>query len=178
MLCLLGTFRVSAMALPYFNVVDQTSSSSSLMILVVGYKNDHFGEGNTVKIYHSADRLCCPVRTFINWKAQTAAIHAGAHDCWLLFSFDSPPCQLRVNECAAILQEMATEASLDMSIFTPKTFRKTGVQRGVNTSVQLDAILKLGSWASMDMFWNHYIAQMVPPTYSNIIFNIDTSSPP
>jgi hypothetical protein len=58
-----------------------------------------------------------------------------------------------------------------------KTFCKTGVQTSLNTSIQPDAILKLGGWASAKTFWHHYISHSIPNNYTNLIFNIDSLSP-
>ena len=40
LLCLLGVFCVLATALPYFDAVDWMLTDQSLVVLVVGYKND------------------------------------------------------------------------------------------------------------------------------------------
>ncbi len=82
---------------------------------------------------------------------------------------------LQPEECAAILREVASEAGLDPTVFTPKTFWKTSVRTGLDTGVQPNAILKLGGWASAETFWHHYISQSVPPAYSDLIFNIKLS---
>jgi hypothetical protein len=145
---------------------------------VVGFKNDRFGEGNTVTIFKSSDDLCCPVRTFNEWKARTRTLRAGTHDCRLLFTLEAPPRQLRPDECATILRETAKEAGLDVATFTPKSFRKTGVRKGLDVGIQPDAILKLGGWASADTFWHHYVARSIPSTYTDLIFDVDTAPPP
>lgn len=52
LLCLLGAFRVLATALPYFDVVNWASMKEKLVVLVVSYKNDRFGEGSTHQPQH------------------------------------------------------------------------------------------------------------------------------
>jgi hypothetical protein len=77
-----------------------------------------------------------------------------------------------------ILRDTAREAGLDVAIFTPKTFRKMGVRTGLNAGIQLDAILKLGGWASAETFWHHYVSCSIPNNYTDLIFDIDSPSPP
>jgi len=176
--CLLGVFRVSAMALPYFDAVNQVSTDRSLVVPVVGYKNDRFGDGNTVTIHQLSDELCCPIATFKEWKRRTSALRTDTRNCRLLFTLENPPRKLRPDECAAILLDMAVEAGLDPAIFTHKSFRKTGVRTGLDAGVQPDAILKLGGWASAETFWHHYVARSVPPAYTDLIFDVDRPTPP
>jgi hypothetical protein len=178
LLCLLGAFRISATALPYFDAVNRASTDEKLVVPVVGYKNDRLGEGNTVTIFQSSDERCCPVATFRDWKARTRSIRAGVRECRLLFTLESPPRQLRPDECAAILWDTAREAGLDVAVFTPKTFRKTGVRAGLDSGIQPDAILKLGGWASAETFWHHYVSRSIPDNYTDLIFDIDSPSLP
>jgi hypothetical protein len=67
---------------------------------------------------------------------------------------------------------------LDITIFTLKTFCKMGVWTGLDAGIQLDAILKLGRWVSAEMFWHHYVSRSIPNNYTNLIFDINSLSPP
>jgi hypothetical protein len=64
---------------------------------------------------------------------------------------------LQPEECVVILQEVASEAGLDPTVFMPKTFWKTSVQAALDMGIQPDVILRLGRWASAETFWHHYV---------------------
>jgi len=97
------------------------------------------------------------------------------HNCPLLFSLQRPIKQLSASESAFILKELATNTGLDLTIFTAKTFRKSGIMAGIDAGVEPDAIFRLGGWQSAETFYHHYIVQAIPHTYTNLIFNIDES---
>jgi hypothetical protein len=90
LLCLLGAFCISVTVLLFFDTVSCASSENTLVVPVVGYKNNWFGKGNTVTIHQSLDKHCCPVATFQDWKRRTASIRASTQDCHLLFTLNSP----------------------------------------------------------------------------------------
>jgi hypothetical protein len=177
LLCLVGAFQVSASTLPFFNTVDHTSSAEWLVIPVVRFKNNHFGEGNTVTIFPSLDLLCCPVAAFTDWKTRTAYMHTGVHKCRLIFTLNSSAGNLHTEDCATILRKVATKAGLNIQVLTPKSFCKSGVMASLAVGIQPDTIMKLGGWASAETFWHHYVSCTIPESYTNLIFNV-ASSPP
>ncbi len=69
LLCVLGILRVLAVILPRFQDVHVINSEgiNALIVPVVGYKNNKYGEGNTITIYQCSDRRFCPVATFKEW---------------------------------------------------------------------------------------------------------------
>jgi hypothetical protein len=87
--------------------MNQASTNKKLIVPVISYKNNHLREGNTVTIFQLSDEWCCPVATFRDWKAHTHSIHAGVHECHLLFTLESPPQQLHPDKCTTILQDTA-----------------------------------------------------------------------
>jgi hypothetical protein len=43
---------------------------------------------------------------------------------------------------------------------------------GLTAGIQLDAIMKLGGWASAETFWHHYVLCMIPESYTDLIFDV------
>ncbi len=77
LLCVLSALRMSAVILLHFtdthmNCVD---SVDSLIILVVGYKNNKYGEGNTITIFQCLNPRLCLVVTFKEWRRWTMHLH-------------------------------------------------------------------------------------------------------
>jgi len=177
MLCVLGALRVASTTLPKFDQVTivTTANHRALSVLIVGYKNDLYGDGKQVSLHKSSNKLCCPVQTFEAWKRHTRSLRSGVRNCPLLFSLQRPIKQLSASESAFILKELATNTGLDLTIFTAKTFRKSGIMAGIDAGVEPDAIFRLGGWQSAETFYHHYIVQAIPRTYTNLISNVDES---
>ncbi len=104
-------------------------------------------------------------------------MRAGVRECRLIFALDGSAGDLRAEDCAAILREVATEAGLDVRVLTPKSFRKSGVMAGLAAGIQPDAIMKLGGWASAETFWHHYVSRAIPESYTDLIFDVAGSPP-
>lgn len=70
LLCILGAFHISMATLLYFDMVDEASPQdcSSLVVLVVSYKNDRFSDGNMVVLHPCSNAHLCLVATFHAWK--------------------------------------------------------------------------------------------------------------
>ncbi len=81
-------------------------------------------------------------------------------------------------DSARILKNVVKEAGLDPGVFTAKTFRKTGIMSGIDAGVQPDAIFRLGGWSSAETFWHHYVTRTVPPSYTNLLFDVEESEQP
>lgn len=174
LLCVLGALRVSAVILPRFGDVRVTSSEGidALVVPVVGYKNDKYGEGNTITIYQCSDRLLCPVTTFKEWRRRTAHLRDRVRDCRIVFETSPPYDKLSAGRCAAILKGVAQAAGLDTRVFTARTFRKSGVMAGINADVNPDAIFRLGGWRDPNTFWGHYVTRTIPNTYTDLLFDV------
>ncbi len=71
-----------------------------------------------------------------------------------------------------LLKKLATNTDLNPSIFTARTFRKSGIMAGIRAGVEPDAIFRLGGWHSSEMFFRHYVVQHIPKTFTDIIFDI------
>jgi len=175
MLCVLGTLHVASTTLPKFDQVTiiTTADHHMLSVLIVGYKNNLYGNGKHVSLHESSNKLCCPVQTFEAWKKWTRSLRRGVCNCPLLFSLQRPIEQLSASKSAFILKELATNAGLDPAIFTAKTFRKSRVMAGIHAGVEPDAIFRLGRWQSAETFYHHYVVKAIPRTYTNLIFNVD-----
>jgi len=172
---MLGALPVASTTLPKFDQVTiiTTANHCGLSVLIVGYKNDLYGDSKHVSLHESSNELCCPVRTFEAWKKCTHSLRRGVRNCPLLFSLQRPIKQLSASESAFILKELATNAGLDPAIFTGKTFRKSGIMAGIHDGVEPDAIFRLGGWRSMETFYRHYVVQAIPRTYTNLIFDVN-----
>jgi len=142
-------------------------------VLIVGYKNNLYGDGKQVSLHKSSNKLCCPVQTFKAWKKCTRSLRHGVRNCPLLFCLQRPIEQLSASESAFILKELATDAGLDPAIFTAKTFCKSGIMAGIHSGVEPDAIFRLGGWWSAEMFYHHYVVQAILCTYTDLIFDVD-----
>jgi len=171
----LGALHIASTTLPKFDQVTiiTTADHRALSVPIVGYKNDLYGDGKQVSLHESSNKLCCPVRTFEAWKKRTRSLHCGMRNCPLLFSLQRPIKQLSPSESAFILKELATDAGLDPAIFTPKTFRKSGIMAGIHAGVEPDAIFCLGRWQSAETFYRHYVVQAIPHTYTDLIFEVN-----
>lgn len=119
LLCVLGILCVSTATLPCFNDVqiEEVDGKCALIVLVVGYKNDHFGEGNMVHIFECMVQHYCPVAMFIEWKHHTMNMQTHVQDCCIVFETSLPYLKLSLGRCAAILKGVAAEVGLDMWIF-------------------------------------------------------------
>jgi len=177
MLCMLSALCVASTTLPKFDQVTiiTTADHCTLSVPIVSYKNDLYGDSKQVSLHKSSNELCCPVQTFEAWKRRTCSLRRGVHNCPLLFSLQRPIKQLSASKSAFILKELATNAGLDLAIFTAKTFRKSGIMAGINAGVEPDAIFCLGRWQSTEMFYRHYIVQAILRTYTDLIFDVDES---
>jgi len=76
MLCMLGTLCIASMILPKFDQVTIITAANhcALSVLIVGYKNDLYGNGKHVTLHQSSNKLCCPVHTFEAWKKCTRSL--------------------------------------------------------------------------------------------------------
>jgi len=63
MLCVLSTLRVASTTLPKFDQVTiiTTANHHALSVLIVGYKNNLYGDSKQVSLHESSNELCCPV---------------------------------------------------------------------------------------------------------------------
>jgi hypothetical protein len=150
--------------------VGGTANHRTITIPIVGFKNDMRGDGKSVTLHQSSNARCCPVHTFEEWKRRTTSLRRGRRDCPLLFSLTRPVRDLSPRKSTKLLKEAASLAGLDNSIFTAKTFRKSGVMAGLAAGVEPDAIFRLGGWHSAETFWSHYVVRQVPRTYTDLLF--------
>jgi hypothetical protein len=173
MLCTLGALRVSAATLPHFDdvTVDRRDGKKVLVVPVVGYKNDFLGEGNAVHLYACSDKRLCPVVTWKRWRLLTTALRRKIREPRIVFELTSPFKQLSPDRCASILKGVARAAKLDTSVFTARTFRKSGIMAGINAGVEPDAIFRLGGWRDPDTFWRHYVVREIPSSFTDILFD-------
>jgi len=70
LLCMLGALHMSAVILLHFTDThtNHVDSINSLIIPVIRYKNDKYGEGNTITIFQCSNPCLCPVMTFKEWR--------------------------------------------------------------------------------------------------------------
>jgi hypothetical protein len=177
LLCVLGVLRVSAATLPRFADVTtaRRDGKNTLIVPVVGYKNDTHGEGNTVVLYECSEEALCLVRTWQRWRNQTTHIHTRVQDCRIVFELQRPYAQLSPGRCASILKTVADNAGLNTAIFTARTFRKSGVIAGIQAGIEPDAILRLGGWRDQATFWRHYVVREIPSTYTDVLFDTEVN---
>ena len=175
LLCVLGALRVSAAILPRFNQirVENIEDRRALVVPIVGYKNDLYGEGHTVRLFECSDKRLCPVATWKHWVNSTATIRSRIRDPRIVFELERPHDQLSPSKCAAILKGVARTAGLDPTIFTARTFRKSGVMAAINTGIDSDAIFRLGGWRDPATFHRHYVVTEIPSSFSDILFDVD-----
>jgi hypothetical protein len=107
--------------------VEQASRNYNdhIVVPLVRYKNDIYGEGTQVTIHCSLDPTCCLVCVFNDWMCCMAMIHRWVHHCRLLFDLHPLHTQLPSRKCMSLLKELAVQANLNLAVFTAKTFQKT-----------------------------------------------------
>lgn len=147
---------------------DSASGKRVLTLELVGDKNDYRQLGNFRSIFECSDLTLCPVYAFSEYVRRTAKFRKPSNRK-IFLSLQEPYPDLTGRQCAALLKKCSMLAGLDPAIFTGATYRVGGVMKALQKGIQPDAILRLGNWASPEVFWRHYVHREIPADFTDLL---------
>ncbi len=136
----------------------------SVTIAFFGIKNDTSRTGFEVRIPQTDNEKSDPVRCLQCYIDKTEHLCKGVRPLFL--SLRSPYTALSANGIRTVLNEAIRLAGLDKQGYTAKSFRPTGANAAIAAGVTPECAMQIGRWKTKEVFFNHYVYPMAPPSYT------------
>ena len=138
----------------------------SATLTFFGTKNDSQRTGFECHLQPHADPRLDPVTCLKNYLLRTKTTRASLPNAPVFLTLRAPYRALESSGIAGVLNESISLAGLGGRGYTARSFRPTGATHAVHSDVEPDKVRRLGRWKTQDVFYFHYVQNIMPSTYT------------